>query len=162
MGVAETPTNNKEGTDVGRTCCGRRCTTGKVDGEWQPVKLIDTHFKGWSCMVDHYFLHIDQETDTVYHHQTCQALHDNKRGPIGSLKNANQLIQRDLSSLCVFMLLLHAFGVLFLYFVPVSSNSMQFPSSRCDPIQCNVINAIRCDVMQYHGIQCSIMQSDAV
>lgn len=92
MGATDSPKNNKEGTDIGRTCCGRRCTTGKVDGEWQPVKLIDTHFKGWSCMVDHYFLHIDQETDTVYHHQTCQALHDDKRGPIGLLKNADQLI----------------------------------------------------------------------
>lgn len=92
MGMAGTPTANKAGTDVGRTCCGRRCTEGKVDGEWQVVKLIDTHFKGWSCMVDHYFLHIDQETDTVYHHQTCQALHGQKRGPIGQLTDADKLI----------------------------------------------------------------------
>jgi MoaA/NifB/PqqE/SkfB family radical SAM enzyme len=92
MGVSTPPTESKAGTDVGRTCCGRRCTIGKVEGNWQPVKLIDTQFKGWSCMVDHYFLHIDQETDTVYHHQTCQALHGNKRGPLGFLKDANQLI----------------------------------------------------------------------
>lgn len=92
MGVSNSPTGNKEGTDIGRTCCGRRCTTGKVAGEWQPVKLIDTHFKGWSCMVDYFFLHIDQETDTIYHHQTCQALHGNKRGAVGYLKDADQLI----------------------------------------------------------------------
>jgi MoaA/NifB/PqqE/SkfB family radical SAM enzyme len=107
MGVSTPTTESKAGTDIGRTCCGRRCTTGKVDGEWQPVKLIDTQFKGWSCMVDHYFLHIDQETDTVYHHQTCQALHGNKRGPLGVLKNADQLIadlkirlQHDESIVC--------------------------------------------------------------
>jgi len=92
MGITSKPNDSKQGTEVGRTCCGRRCTTGRVDGEWQPVKLVDTHFKGWGCMVDHYFLHIDQETDTVYHHQTCQALYDNKRGPIGFIKDADQLI----------------------------------------------------------------------
>jgi hypothetical protein len=65
---------------------------GLVDNEWQDVKLIDTHFKGWSCSVDHYFLHIDQETETVYHHQTCKALHDGKRGPVGQISDADRLI----------------------------------------------------------------------
>jgi hypothetical protein len=44
-------------------------------------------------MVDYFFLHIDQETDTIYHHQTCQALHGNKRGAVGYLKDADQLIK---------------------------------------------------------------------
>ena len=92
MGMPGKPVDTREGTEVGRTCCGRRCTTGLVNNEWQSVKLVDTQFKGWNCMVDHYFLHIDQETDTVYHHQTCQALHGGKKGPIGKLQDANQLI----------------------------------------------------------------------
>jgi MoaA/NifB/PqqE/SkfB family radical SAM enzyme len=92
MGLASTASTTKAGTAIGRTCCGRRCTEGKVDGEWQAVKLVDTHFKGWSCMVDHYFLHIDQEIDTVYHHQTCQALHGKKRGAIGKISDADTLI----------------------------------------------------------------------
>lgn len=92
MGVKSKPADNKQGTEVGRACCGRRCIEGKVDGEWQEVKLIDTQFKGWSCTVDQYFLHIDQETETVYHHQTCQALHGGKRGPIGQIADADRLI----------------------------------------------------------------------
>jgi len=42
-------------------------------------------------MVDWYFLHIDQHTGLVYHHQTCQATHTG-RGPIGSLVNADTLL----------------------------------------------------------------------
>jgi MoaA/NifB/PqqE/SkfB family radical SAM enzyme len=80
-----------EGNSLGRTCCGGRCLTGKVDGEWQPVKLVNTEFKGWQCMVDWFFLHIDQATKLVYHHQTCQATHSG-RGPIGSLDNYETLL----------------------------------------------------------------------
>jgi hypothetical protein len=43
-------------------------------------------------MVDWYFLHIDQHTGLVYHHQTCQALHDKKRGAIGSLSDSDQIL----------------------------------------------------------------------
>lgn len=93
MGITSDPKVKREGTEIGRACCGRRCIEGKVNNEWQEVKLVDTHFKGWSCSVDQYFLHIDQETETVYHHQTCQALHGGKRGPIGSVRDADRLIE---------------------------------------------------------------------
>jgi MoaA/NifB/PqqE/SkfB family radical SAM enzyme len=80
-----------EGNTLGRTCCGGRCLQGKVDGEWQSIKLINTEFKDWKCMVDWYFLHIDQATKLVYHHQTCQATH-NGRGPLGSVADKDILI----------------------------------------------------------------------
>jgi MoaA/NifB/PqqE/SkfB family radical SAM enzyme len=92
MGLPGKPTDTREGTEIGRACCGRRCIEGKVNNQWQEVKLVDTHFKGWQCSVDQYFLHIDQETETVYHHQTCHALHGGKRGPIGQIVNADLLI----------------------------------------------------------------------
>ncbi len=76
----------------GRRCCGGRCLTGKVDGEWKTVDVIDTNFKNWSCMVDWFFLHIDQHTGLVYHHQTCQALHNQKRGSLGLLKDADKML----------------------------------------------------------------------
>ena len=56
------------------------------------VKLVNTNFKDWSCTVDWYFLHIDQHTGSVYHHQTCQALHDGKRGAIGYLSDSDKLL----------------------------------------------------------------------
>jgi MoaA/NifB/PqqE/SkfB family radical SAM enzyme len=92
MGIGSAAANQQEGTNLGRACCGGRCLQGKVDNKWQEIKLINTEFKDWHCMVDWYFLHIDQHTGLVYHHQTCQALHDKKRGPIGNLDNTNQMI----------------------------------------------------------------------
>lgn len=82
-----------EGTALGRACCGGRCLTGKVDGVWQPVKLVNTEFKNWSCMVDWFFMHIDQHTGLVYHHQTCKALHGKKRGAIGSIDDADRMLE---------------------------------------------------------------------
>jgi MoaA/NifB/PqqE/SkfB family radical SAM enzyme len=86
-----------EGTNVGRACCGGRCTQGKVEGEWQEVKLVNNWFKDWYCTVNWYFLHIDQHGGDVFHHQTCQATHTG-RGPIGTLYNT-QLILDNVSAM---------------------------------------------------------------
>jgi hypothetical protein len=43
-------------------------------------------------MVDWYFLHIDQHTGNVYHHQTCQALHNGGKGPVGNLTDTEKMI----------------------------------------------------------------------
>lgn len=100
MGSSEQESNNKkQGTELGRNCCGGRCIEGKVEGQWTPVKLVDTNFKGWYCSVNRYFLHIDHETETVYHHQTCQAKFNNTRGPIGSLKNIEEIFDYARSNL---------------------------------------------------------------
>lgn len=92
LGVPNPTKNNKEGTDLGRACCGGRCISAKVDNEWQEVKLINTNFKEWHCMVDWYFLHIDQHTGLIYHHQTCQALLNKKRGALGHISEKDSLI----------------------------------------------------------------------
>ena len=81
----------REGTELGRNCCGGRCMEGKVDNVWQPINLIDTNFKDWYCSVNKYFLHIDNETELVYHHQTCQAKFEKGRGSIGSLKDTESI-----------------------------------------------------------------------
>lgn len=86
----------KSGDELGRSCCGGRCISGLVNNSWQDVNLIDTHFKDWFCTIDWYFLHIEQHTGLVYHHQTCQALHDNKRGSLGHLSQSKKLLD-DLS-----------------------------------------------------------------
>ena len=93
MGLTGTVEELRRGTQLGRGCCGGRCLQGKIDGEWQEVKLVNTEFKDWSCMVDWYFLHIDQHTKNVYHHQTCQALPGKQRGAIGSLDHSEQLLK---------------------------------------------------------------------
>jgi len=93
VGAPSSTQDKKEGTELGRTCCGQRCTIGKVNDEWKEVKLVDTHFKDWHCMVDWYFLHIDQHTGLIYHHQTCQALLNKKRGALGHILEKDSLIQ---------------------------------------------------------------------
>ncbi|MGY8866681.1 MAG: hypothetical protein ACKVJK_13795, partial [Methylophagaceae bacterium] len=45
------------------------------------------------CSVNRYFMHIDQHLKLVYHHQTCQALHGGKRGPLGSLTEPNKILE---------------------------------------------------------------------
>ena len=91
MGETRKASIVKEGTDVGRACCGGRCTQGKVNGEWQEVKLVSNWFKDWYCTVNWYFLHIDQYGGNVFHHQTCQATHTG-RGPIGTLSDTQAII----------------------------------------------------------------------
>jgi MoaA/NifB/PqqE/SkfB family radical SAM enzyme len=92
MGLSVLSEEAKQGTKLGRNCCGGRCVQGKVNNQWQEVKLVDTNFKDWYCSVNKYFLHIDHETETVYHHQTCQAKFDNQRGSIGSLKDTASIL----------------------------------------------------------------------
>lgn len=81
------------GPKEGRSCCGGRCLQGKVNGEWKKISFVNTNFKDWFCSVNEYFMHIDQHTGNVYHHQTCQALHNGQRGPIGNLSNVNEIFE---------------------------------------------------------------------
>ena len=93
MGEPRKATAPSEGTNVGRACCGGRCTEGLVNNEWQEVKLVNNWFKDWYCTVNWYFLHIDQMSGNVYHHQTCQATFDG-RGPIGTLNNSALILNQ--------------------------------------------------------------------
>ncbi len=93
MGQKRKATTSQEGTNVGRACCGGRCTQGLVDGQWQDVKLVNNWFKDWYCMINWYFLHIEQDSGNVYHHQTCQATYTG-RGPIGNLRDTMSILKQ--------------------------------------------------------------------
>ena len=59
---------------MGRMCCGGRCMTVKDDGKINDAMFINqSNFKGYNCMVNWFFLHIEEDKDAVYHHQTCMA-----------------------------------------------------------------------------------------
>ena len=49
-------------------------------------------FKGWHCSVNWFFLHLEQQTDSVFHRQTCQARFDGTRGPIGKISEGKKLV----------------------------------------------------------------------
>ena len=92
VGIDKTSESSEEGNQIGRSCCGSRLLEGKVNSEWKPITFINTNFKNWYCMVNWFFLYIDQETNLVYHHQTCKATHNGAPGPIGLLDNTEELL----------------------------------------------------------------------
>jgi len=79
---------------LGRPCCGGRvmetCSTG---GCWTKTKFLDYQkFRNWQCSVNWFFLHIEQQTDQIFHHQTCQARFDGTRGAIGSISESDKIL----------------------------------------------------------------------
>ncbi len=91
--------------DLGRKCCGGRPFKEILGGEklnsfdLQKIsqtpnaeRLNNRNFKGWSCLVNLFFLHIEQEMGQIFYHQTCQANHQGERGPIGTIDRIDDLI----------------------------------------------------------------------
>ena len=83
--------------DLGRPCCGGRemnvCDTKTK--QWGKTKFLKfAKFKDWKCSVNWFFLHIEQQTGLIYHHQTCQARFDGTRGPIGTIKEMEQILTK--------------------------------------------------------------------
>jgi MoaA/NifB/PqqE/SkfB family radical SAM enzyme len=92
-GASHKSEQNKIGIDEGRPCCGSRvmCTVNKKKREL--TRFINrTNFKDWYCSVNWFFLHIQQEAQLVFHHQSCQARFDHRRGPIGPLRKSDKII----------------------------------------------------------------------
>jgi len=59
---------------MGRMCCGGRCMTVKKGNDVDDAMFIEqSNFKGWNCMINWFFLHIEEDRDAVYQHQTCMA-----------------------------------------------------------------------------------------
>lgn len=77
---------------IGRPCCGGR-SMQVTDGEsTQVVKFLkNRQFENWHCSVNWFFLHLEQHTDKVYHHQTCQATFEG-RGHIGTISEGDKII----------------------------------------------------------------------
>lgn len=77
-----------------RPCCGGR--TMRVcgsEGQTDTKVIHFREFQGWHCAVNWFFLHVEQQTDFIYHHQTCQARFDGTRGPIGKISEWETVIQ---------------------------------------------------------------------
>lgn len=90
----EKTAEKKIGASIGRPCCGSREMCLSLNGESRKSTFVDLReFKGWNCSVNYFFLHLEQQTDSVYHHQTCQARFDQTRGPIGKISKGDIIIQ---------------------------------------------------------------------
>jgi MoaA/NifB/PqqE/SkfB family radical SAM enzyme len=76
-----------------RPCCGGRTMGVCESGNVTETKVIHfRQFQNWYCAVNWYFLHVEQQTGLIYHHQTCQAQFGGTAGPIGKLTEWNQLV----------------------------------------------------------------------
>ena len=81
----------------GRMCCGGRdfCLSTNDEPEGKLETYVDnTNFFEYRCLVNHYFLYINQETRDIYHHQTCMVNLNNDVAPIGNLDNSDAIIKR--------------------------------------------------------------------
>ncbi len=89
-----TTPQKKLGLTIGRPCCGSRTMCLSNQGESRKSKFVDLReFKGWYCSVNWFFMHIEQQTDNVFHHQTCQAKFGQTRGPIGKLSESDKILE---------------------------------------------------------------------
>lgn len=90
----EQKSEKKFARQLGRPCCGSRIMeVCGSDGCWSKSTFLEfAQFRNWQCSVNWFFLHIEQQTDTVWHHQTCQARFDGTRGPIGSISDCDKII----------------------------------------------------------------------
>ena len=87
------------GRSIGRMCCGGRdlsCQTiDSEKDEWEEIKFAtNTNFKGWKCMINWFFLHIEQEKDLVFHHQTCRTSLNSVEEPIGKVSEFPKIISK--------------------------------------------------------------------
>lgn len=90
----KTSEKKKLGLVEGRPCCGSREMCLSSNGVSRNATFVDLReFKGWQCSVNWFFLHLEQQFDAVYHHQTCQAKFDGTRGPIGKISEGKKIIE---------------------------------------------------------------------
>ncbi len=105
----EEPVKNKEGKKAGRPCCGNRSfkvireesfTSGTACSALNSIedlpdagRVSERNFKDWACLVHLFFMHIYQEKEQVFHHQTCKAKLDGTTGPIGNFEDIDKIVE---------------------------------------------------------------------
>jgi hypothetical protein len=92
----------KTKTVLGRHCCNKfELSCGNKDSTEieSLIYVSDNNFKDWYCGVNWFFLHLESQTDQIFHHQTCQAQYGQGRGSIGQITNYTELTNKIRSML---------------------------------------------------------------
>lgn len=79
---------SKHTTVSGRHCCNKidlDCGIKDSNQHERIQYLGDTNFKDWYCSINWFFLHLESQTDRIFHHQTCQAQFGQGRGAVGKI-----------------------------------------------------------------------------
>ena len=90
-------------TIEGRHCCSNhQLSCGLKCGTTEQQRYVsDTRFLDWYCGVNWFFLHLESQTDQIFHHQTCQAKIGKQRGAVGSItdyKKFTDSVEKQLAS----------------------------------------------------------------
>ena len=80
-------------SEVGRACCGGRQTCTDQNYK-QRHFYVENKFPDWYCSVDHFFLFVKQVNGEIYVNKDCKMNFEGSVGPIGNLKNTEELISR--------------------------------------------------------------------
>lgn len=86
----------KTTTVLGRHCCNKvelSCGLSETGEEEPLIYLADNRFKDWYCGVNWFFLHLESQTDQIFHHQTCQAQYGQGRGAVGKISEYKQFTE---------------------------------------------------------------------
>jgi organic radical activating enzyme len=86
----------KHTTITGRHCCNKidlDCGLKGTESKERIQYLGDTNFKDWYCSVNWFFLHLESQTDQIFHHQTCQAQYGQGRGPVGKISEWKTFVE---------------------------------------------------------------------
>ena len=83
--------NNTDLSDSGRACCGGRQLHQDQNYKTRDF-FVANRFPDWHCSVNHFFLYIKQYTGDVFVNKDCKMNYNGSVGPIGNLKQADQLL----------------------------------------------------------------------
>ena len=73
-----------------RACCGG----AKLCADGCTVDKVENRFEGWHCSVDKHFLYVQQHSKMVYTNKDCRMNWDGGIGPIGTLNNTKEILDR--------------------------------------------------------------------
>jgi organic radical activating enzyme len=77
---------------AGYTCCSEKPLYVNSDRKNKVTHLPKNELKGWYCSVNWEFLFIDQTQELIYHNSSCRVNFNSEVGAIGSLDEADQLL----------------------------------------------------------------------
>ena len=83
--------NSTNMLNLGRACCGGRQLHQDQNYKTRDF-FVANRFPDWYCSVNHFFLYIKQYTGDVYVNKDCRMNFNGTVGPIGNLKQAEQLL----------------------------------------------------------------------
>jgi MoaA/NifB/PqqE/SkfB family radical SAM enzyme len=82
---------NNNLNEQGRCCCGGRLLSTNQNYK-NKVSFVNNNFFDWYCSVNYFFVFVKQVTEEIFVNKDCMMNFSGNIGPIGNLKNYNELL----------------------------------------------------------------------